>query len=577
MFPEMSNLQKELLTDRIKSGHSIDDVVDDFIKYGLDDDEFNSWLDLHYTERNKLRELDKAYKSSVMNRKNETQYGKYTLEKGDNYRELLFTIPKIEGKLDTQQAQKNLIGMLWAMEDITKRQEKSILLWASNGDSFIDALRKSDMQDFFKGADEDDEIKFLEDGAKKYYDELVDLHKNNEAQKAYKSDHWEEENIIAFTRVNDRTIDDKKTLFIEELQSDWHQAGRKDGYMSTNAEDEIRSIFEKYGIEWKGKVTNRDYAKLVNAGLTGDEDKIIENFEIKYTEGNLKIPDAPFKKNWSELGIKRMIQEAVANDYDKLAWTTGTQQAQRYSLEKKVDLIVYNKANGTIQGTYQGDDIFFKPVASDKEIEAIMGKELTKKLIDPKSSTRDNIYVLQGDDLEFGGEGMKAFYDKMIPNTVKKLFKKYKVKPKIEELDDIEEMVWSIDIPKEMKEDIKKYGQPLYVGAGAAIGLETTTAEANGIVEKGNIDLFNRPKIKNKDGSISTVRSISFEDEEGLQILIPTVIGNKIVSGDEAVEHYYKTGQHLGKFKTIESANKYAEELHQQQAKYYLKDGDSNE
>jgi hypothetical protein len=31
-------------------------------------------------------------------------------------------------------------------------------------------------------------------------------------------------------RLNDRVVDGKNTLFIEEIQSDWHQTGRKEGY-----------------------------------------------------------------------------------------------------------------------------------------------------------------------------------------------------------------------------------------------------------------------------------------------------------------------------------------------------------
>jgi hypothetical protein len=186
-----------------------------------------------------------------------------------------------------------------------------------------------------------------------------------------------------------------------------------------------------------------------------------------------KVPNAPFKKNWAELGLKRMIQEAVVNDYDKIAWTTGQQQAKRYSLEKELDTIVYNKQTGYIQGSKEGDEVVFKKVASDEEVEAMLGKELTKRLIDPKSSTTDEVYVLKGDELKFGGDGMKAFYDNIVPNIAKKLFKKYKVKPKMEELDDIEEMVWSVDITPQMKEDIKKYGQPLYMVGGTIAAAET--------------------------------------------------------------------------------------------------------
>lgn len=44
----------------------------------------------------------------------------------------------------------------------------------------------------------------------------------------YKSSHFNETNVLAHTRLNERTDSDgKKVLFVEEIQSDWHQAGRK--------------------------------------------------------------------------------------------------------------------------------------------------------------------------------------------------------------------------------------------------------------------------------------------------------------------------------------------------------------
>lgn len=90
-----------------------------------------------------------------------------------------------------------------------------------------------------------------------------------------------------------------------------------------------------------------------------------------------------------------------------------------------------------------------------------------------------------------------------------------------------------------------------------------------GLVEKGNIDLTKRPVVKNPDGSISTVRSMSV-NFDGQEVLIPTVSPKGTIMTDkEAIQEFLKTGKHLGKFETPEAASKYAEELHNQQAEMY--------
>lgn len=85
----------------------------------------------------------------------------------------------------------------------------------------------------------------------------------------------------------------------------------------------------------------------------------------------------------------------------------------------------------------------------------------------------------------------------------------------------------------------------------------------------GNIDLYARPQVKNPDGSISTVRSMSFND--GLkEVVIPTVSDDgRIMTDKQAIDNYYKTGKYLGKFDTVDEATKYAEQLHNEQDRYY--------
>lgn len=93
-----------------------------------------------------------------------------------------------------------------------------------------------------------------------------------------------------------------------------------------------------------------------------------------------------------------------------------------------------------------------------------------------------------------------------------------------------------------------------------------------GLVEKGNVDVANRPNIDNGDGTHSSTFSMSFGTDKG-EVLVPGVGDGKTyplrkLTKDEALDQYKKTGQNFGTFKDEKSANAYAETLHEDQAKY---------
>lgn len=82
----------------------------------------------------------------------------------------------------------------------------------------------------------------------------------------------------------------------------------------------------------------------------------------------------------------------------------------------------------------------------------------------------------------------------------------------------------------------------------------------------GNLPLTIQDRVTNPDGSVSTVRTISFETADG-EVLIPTVINGNVVSSTEAIAHYEETGENFGTFKSAKEATAYAKWLHEEHEK----------
>ncbi|WP_418386598.1 JAB domain-containing protein, partial [Akkermansia sp.] len=93
--------------------------------------------------------------------------------------------------------------------------------------------------------------------------------------------------------------------------------------------------------------------------------------------------------------------------------------------------------------------------------------------------------------------------------------------------------------------------------------------DTEGVLEPGNIDLRRRPVVRNRDGSVSMARSFSVA-KDGREYLIPTVSDEgRLLSDQEAISQFEKTGRHLGAFRTAQDAAEYADRMDRQQEILY--------
>jgi hypothetical protein len=314
-------------------------------------------------------------------------------------------------------------------------------------------------------------------------------------------------NRLAQIRVNDRVdADGKKVLFVEEIQSDWHQAGRKKGYntpeqraldkqklieldakreslMAEQARlEELAKPFTDQGQDAPSDILDRwtmvsnslnnlqrDYAPIANQLATGSG-----------------VPDAPFKTSWHELALKRAIQLASEGGYDRIAFTTGKTQAERYDLSRQISKISYEKGdNGMydlIANDMDGTEVLFKEDIPLSEVEDIIGKDMAKKIANDEGKPGDgtgyrNWKTFRGVDLQVGGEGMKGFYDTILPKYLDKYGKKWDAKTGMTAIkaDGSDASVHYMDITPKMKESVLTKGQPLFqmapaIPAGVAAG-----------------------------------------------------------------------------------------------------------
>jgi hypothetical protein len=231
----------------------------------------------------------------------------------------------------------------------------------------------------------------------------------------YRSSHWDEPNVLVHRRSNERMVTGPdgravKSLHGEEWQSDWHQQGRKQGYKSTAQGKEItQPEFEEY--QRLNRLTDLNPAQEAR-------------------------PRRPVQEELARAGAEGCDPRGGGEGAGPHLWTPGEAQAARYDLSKQVDrvrtrtgqcctAIGWQAVARKCQHKPDGGDY----MTQDKIQTAALGKEAADKIVNRQGKRylgRD--HELLGDDLKVGGEGMKGFYDKIIPDAMNKIGKPHGAK-----------------------------------------------------------------------------------------------------------------------------------------------------
>lgn len=383
-----------------------------------------------------------------------TRYQQYQLPGGENYREVLLTLPRkpaTEDQVKAGAARTDRQGNLVIGDEFTSSHwdEPNVLAHMRVNDRFLPDpvepagytvrnLNSGNIGPRFKTRDE----------AVRYWENLPEKMRGQTRPE-----------VIPARQPTTGT----RVLFAEEIQSDWHQKGRREGYKINVTPEAIdqkaRELVKESGVNWENLP---EYSREIIRGTA---------------EQNLRsgtTPNAPFKKTWPDLVLRRLVADAIEGGYDAIAWTDGATQAARYDLSKQVDAVrAFPQKDGSFDlwamtpGAHAATELQ-KGVRPEKLPEYV-GKDLADKIIAANGGEYSGL------DLQVGGEGMRAFYDQELPRRAKKLFGRYGAVVEDSQIPGKSEgqapQIHLLRITPEMRTAIQSEGLPLFANRSKEIGM----------------------------------------------------------------------------------------------------------
>ena len=389
-----------------------------------------------------------------------------------NYQEVLITSPDIDYASGHFPDFKGYISHYRSTDRVDKSGVTGMFLEEIQSDSHQDA-RKEGYSDI-----SGEEIYNLKAKSESLFSSIYE----KEAERSQINDLITGVNDQIFSRTQYYVINEaiKRGLIVDRSNSDHDRQARNlfllpvidELIKSAQESEDIKRLYDdsSYLFEKKSSIERSIY----------EMNSEYESLRGVIDKGSKAIPDSPFKKDWPLQTFKRALADAVETGRKWIGWTDGKTQADRYGLEKVISeirirnpefnlltgdqrsLVITLKDGRTTSYVYTPDGSV-AGIEVGKKLSDVIGEELANKVLAANKGD-----VISGDDLKVGGEGMRAFYDKMLPNEVGKYVKQWGAKVEKSNLEIEDEGnketidIWRVDISPDMADSIKRVGQPRF-------------------------------------------------------------------------------------------------------------------
>ena len=348
----------------------------------LDEDQISRWHDLH----NKTMP------------KGGTKYGKWTLDIGKNYREHLLHLPSAGGEVN------HMVLGAYPRDFGTEAEAHE----------YIDRMNR---------AAEEPGMEPIRDSLRRY--PLTYSPETPPSDKDFQSSHWEVPNVVAHVRMKDLFGGDG--LFVQEVQSDWGQSGREQGFYDPQ---------NPYEVVRKGtkEVVSRhpDYSSVTDAYRDHPDRNNLDYWDVS----DEKVPQAPYVGNtqqWTDLALKHVLTEAAKNGkYKRVVFAPGEANADLYGQRRQIAQATLKpmpdepEMLGELYGWDKdtGEQINHGPINDEKELASALGKKHAQALL-AQPMVRNSHRSLVDPSMVLGGHGMVDYYNNIVHPSALKLLQQH--------------------------------------------------------------------------------------------------------------------------------------------------------